>query len=191
MNLQDVKDTFLHPAINLLTAATTTSAQAGTYHINTATSVGGSTLVSATPIFINTQADTTAYAAGDIPEALDQPTTITSYYLHKIDGVDSSTDIPLYIKQAGSDLQNYTTATFETYLKEWMKKTAADSSDGFKITYSYTIGTNRGSGMTDTILSGTGDYKTFRFDGDDYRAQEFPNGTAATANTWYLKINKS
>ena len=30
MSLQDVKDTFLHPAINLLTAATTTSQQAGT-----------------------------------------------------------------------------------------------------------------------------------------------------------------
>ena len=269
MNLQDVKDTFLHPAINLLTAATTTSAQAGTYHINTATSVGGSTLVSATPIFVNTQADTSLYtddAAGlgdtenksyasggangtntvtmnnvtDITvgmtiwktnnatlpdkttspttiteingneltlsqnftsqatgsyriggEAIDQPTTVTSYYLHKIDGVDSSTDIPLYIKQAGSDLQNYTEVAFETLLASHIKYTAAASANGFKITYSYTTGTNRGSGMTDTILSGTGDYKTFRFDGDDYRAQEFPNGTAATANTWYLKIYKS
>ena len=72
-----------------------------------------------------------------------------------------------------------------------MKKVAAESGDGFKITYSYTTGTNRGSGMVDTILTGTGDYKTFKFDGDDYRAQEFPSGTAATANTWYLKINKS
>ena len=191
MNLQDVKDTFLHPAINLLTAATTTSAQAGTYHINTATSVGGSTLVSATPIFVNTQADTTAYAAGDIPEALDQPTTITSYYLHKIDGVDSSTDIPLYLKQADNNLQSYTEANFKTYLQEWMKKVAAESGDGFKITYSYTTGTNRGSCMVDTILIGTGDYKTFQAGADDYRAQEFPNGTASTANTWYLKINKS
>ena len=191
MNLQDVKDTFLHPAINLLTAATTTSAQAGTYHINTANSVGGSTLVSATPVFVNTQADTSAYTAAGIPEALDQPTTITSYYLHKINGVDSATNIPLYIKQADGNLQNYTIATFETYLKGWMKKTAADSSDGFKISYSYTTGTNRGSGMADTILTGTGDYKTFQGPGlDDYRAQEFPNGTASTANTWFLKISK-
>ncbi len=269
MNLQDVKDTFLHPAINLLTAATTTSAQAGTYHINTATSVGGSTLVSATPIFVNTQADTSLYtddAAGlgdtenksyasggangtntvtmnnvtDITvgmtiwktnnatlpdkttspttiteingneltlsqnftsqatgsyriggEAIDQPTTVTSYYLHKIDGVDSSTDIPLYLKQADNNLQSYTEANFKTYLQEWMKKVAAESGDGFKITYSYTTGTNRGSGMVDTILTGTGDYKTFQAGADDYRAQEFPNGTASTANTWYFKINKS
>ena len=51
MSLQDVKDTFLHPAIDLLTAATTTSQQAGTYHITTTSSVSGSTLVSGTPIF--------------------------------------------------------------------------------------------------------------------------------------------
>ena len=33
MSLQDVKDTFLHPAIDLLSAATTTTQQAGTYTI--------------------------------------------------------------------------------------------------------------------------------------------------------------
>ena len=268
MTLQDVKDTFLHPAINLLTSSSLTSAQAGTYHINTATSVGGSTLVSATPVFINTQADPSLYtgdAAGlgdtenkshasggasgtntvtmnnvtnitvgmtiwktnntTLPskttspttiteingneltlsqnftsqatgsyriggEAIDQFLTVTSYYLHKINGVSGSTNIPLYIRSSDNNLQSYTEANLKTYLKGWMKKTAADSSDGFKIAYSYTTGTNRGSGMADTILTGTGDYKTFRFDGDDYRAQEFPSGSASTANTWYLKISK-
>src|SRR6056300_292956 len=61
MNLQDVKDTFLHPAIDLLTAATTTSDQAGTYHISSSSSVTGSTLVSATPVFSDTRADTSLY----------------------------------------------------------------------------------------------------------------------------------
>ena len=45
--------------------------------------------------------------------------------------------------------------------------------------------------MADTILTGSGDYQTRQVDADDYRAQEFPNGTASTSNTWYLKINKS
>ena len=63
MTLQDVKDTFLHPAINLLTSSSLTSAQAGTYHISTATGVSGSTLVSSTPIFVNTQADPSQYTA--------------------------------------------------------------------------------------------------------------------------------
>ena len=75
-----------------------------------------------------------------------------------------------------------------------MKKVAAESGDGFKITYSYTTGTNRGSGMSDTILSGSGDYQTYQYNADgqidDYRAQEFPNGSAVTTSTWYLKIQK-
>ena len=269
MSLQDVKDTFIHPAIDLLTAASITTEQAGTYHINTATSVAGSTLVNASPIFVNTEANTGAYtddAAGmgqnfdksyasggatgtntitvnnvtsitvgmtifrqdnsTLPdkatdptviteivgntltlsqnftsqasgvytiggEAIDQPTTIQNYYLHRIDGVDNTlTRAPMYVT-GGNDLRNYTTPSFETLLADHIKYTAADSADGYKITYSYTTGTNRGSGMADTILTGTGDYKTHQVDGDDYRAQEFPTGSAVTANTWYLKINKS
>ncbi|SVB20357.1 uncharacterized protein METZ01_LOCUS173211, partial [marine metagenome] len=61
MSLEDVKDTFIHPAINKLVEATTTTEQGGTYHINSSSSVSGSTLVDATPIYVNTQADTTAY----------------------------------------------------------------------------------------------------------------------------------
>ena len=41
MSLQDVKDTFLHPAIDLLVAGTTTTQQAGTYHISSSSSVTG------------------------------------------------------------------------------------------------------------------------------------------------------
>ena len=47
MNLQDVKDTFLHPAIDLLTAGTTSTQQGGTYTISTSTSLAGATNVSA------------------------------------------------------------------------------------------------------------------------------------------------
>src|SRR5210317_1174791 len=88
MSLQDVKDTFLHPAIDLLTAATTTTQQAGTYFISSTSSVAGATEVSgtATPIFLNTRADTTLYTAGGIGETLDQLTTITNYYLHRVNG---------------------------------------------------------------------------------------------------------
>ena len=62
MSLQDVKDTFLHPAIDLLTSASTSTQQAGTYTLATSTSLAGSTLVSSTPIFVDTRADTSAYS---------------------------------------------------------------------------------------------------------------------------------
>ena len=191
MSLEDVKDTFLHPAIDKLVAATLTTEQGGTYHINTSNNVAGSTLVSGTPIFVNTQADTTAYSPGTIGDhALDNPTTIQNYYLHKLDGNNQSTKTPLYVT-AANDLREYVTADFNTLIGNALKHTAGSSADGYKITYSYSTGTNRGSGMADTILTGSGDYQTRQVGGNDYRAQEFPNGSANTANTWFLKINKS
>ena len=192
MDLQDVKDTFLHPAINLLTSASTGTQQAGTYHISTTSSVSGSTLVSGTPVFLDTRADTSAYTAGSIPETLDQPTTITNYYLHRIDGTNNSYIKPFFVN-AQNHLQEFAGGTFESLLQEWIRKTASSSNDGFKLDYNLgTSGTGeiRGSGMGDTRLNGSGNYQTVQVS-DDYRAQEFPDGTPTSINTYYLRIRKS
>lgn len=195
MNLQDVKDTFLHPAIDLLTAATTTSDQAGTYHISTSASVAGSTEVSgaSTPIFSDTRADTSLYTAGSIPETLDQPTTVTNYYLHRVDGSAPSFTLPYFVN-GSNNIQQFASATFNSLVQEWIRYTAASSADGYSI--SYNLGTSgsgntRGSGIGDTILNGSGNYQTLFVNADDYRAQEFPDGTPVTANTYYLRILKS
>jgi len=193
MSLQDVKDTFLHPAIDLLTAGTTTTQQAGTYTIATSTSLAGATNVSATPIFSDTRADTSAYTAGGIGETLDQPTTITNYYLHRIDGSDTSYTSPFFIN-ASNHLQEFDTTTFESLLQEWIRYTAASSTDGYAI--SYAIGTSgsgntRGTSIVDTKLNGSGNYQTRFVNADDYRAQEFPNGTPTTQSTYNLRIIKS
>ena len=187
MNLADVKDTFLHPAIDLLSSGSTGTQQGGTYHITTS-SAGA---VSATAVFANTQADTSAYTAGGIGETLDQPTTLTSYYLHQLAGSDTSYTLPLFV--TGSDmLQSFPEATFESLIQEWIRYTAVSSTDGYSISYNINgSGNNRGSGMADTRLNGSGNYQTRFVNTDDYRAQEFPNGTATTINTYYLKINKS
>ena len=197
MSLQDVKDTFLHPAIDLLTAATTTSQQAGTYHISTTSSVSGSTIVSSTPIFLDTRADTSAYSNAGLESAtgeqLDQPTTITSFYLQRVDGSDNAYTNPFYIN-AQNNLQEFAPNDFKSLLQGWIRKTAADSNDGYKLDYNLgTTGTGnvRGSGMSDTRLNGTGNYQTRFVNADDYRAQEFPDGTPTTINTYYLRINKS
>ena len=195
MSLQDVKDTFLHPAIDLLVSGSTTTQQAGTYFISTASSVAGATEVSgsATPIFLDTTADTSAYSAGTIGDhALDNPTTITSYYLQRINGSDTSYTVPFYVN-ASNNLQEYDATAFETLLQEWIRFTAASSADSYSITY--TIGTSgsgntRGSAIANTILSGSGNYQTRFVGADDYRAQEFPDGASTTANTYNLYINK-
>ena len=194
MSVADWKDTIIHPAIDLLASGTVSATAAGTYHITTSASVSGSTEVSGanTPVFIDTRADTSAYSAGSIPETQDQPTTIQNYYLQRIDGTDASYTEP-YFLDGSNNIQEFTTANFDALLLSWIKATAAGSTDGYAI--SYNLGTSgsgqtRGSGMADTILDGSGNYQT-RQENDDYRAQEFPNGSVTTANTYNLRINKS
>jgi hypothetical protein len=192
MNLTDIKDTFLHPAIDLLSAATTTSQQAGTHFISSATSVTGSTRVSSTAVFSDTRANAAAYTSGGINETQDQPTTITNYYLYTVDGSDTSYTAPFFIN-ASNNLQIFAEATFESLIQEWIRYTAASSTDGYAI--SYNLGTSgsgneRGSGMADTKLNSSTYAQRF-VNANDYRTQEFPSGSAVTQNTYYLRINKS
>jgi len=194
MSLTDIKDTFLHPAIDLLASGSLTTQQAGTYHINANTSVTGSTEVSGsnTAVFVDTRADTGAYTAGGIGETLDQPSNITSYYLQKITGSDTSYTLPISI-DGSNNLQIYPEATFESLIQEWIRYTAVSSTDGYSLSYNMGAsgsGNTKGSGIADTRLNGSGNYQT-RQVGDDYRAQEFPNGTATTVATYFLRINKA
>ena len=185
MTLQDMKDTIFEPAIDLLTSGSTGTQQGGTYTITTSSSGA----VSATAVFTDTRADTSAYTAGGIPETLDQPTTIANYYLHQIAGSDTSYTAPLI--NDGGDLKTIPDADFETILKTGIRHMAT-SETGYRISYNINgSGNNRGTAMTDTILNGSGNYQTRQVNTDDYRAQEFPNGTAVTATTYNLKINKS
>ncbi len=190
MTKQDMLDTFIHPAIDLLSAASTTTDQAGTYQISTSASLSGNTAVSGTPVFVDTRANTGAYTSGSIPETLDQPTTINSYYLQRINGTDTSYTLPIII-DGSNNLQISPEASFETILKNMVKYSAVNDTN-FRISYSINgSGSNRGSGMVDTRLDGSGNYQTRFVNANDYRAQEFPNGTAQTINTYFLKIHKS
>ena len=195
MNLQDVKDTFLHPAIDLLASGSTGTQQGGTYHISTSASVSGSTEVSGsnTAIFTDTRADTGAYTADSIPETQDQPTTITNYYLQRITGAQITYTEP-YFLDGSNNIKEFTTAAFDSLLQEWMQYTAVSSGDGYSLSYnigSSGSGNTRGSGIADTILNGSGNYQTRKVNDDDYRAQEFPDGSVTTAATYYLRIHKS
>ena len=191
MPLADIKDTFLHPAIDLLTASTTTTQQGGTYFISSSASVSGATEVSGsnTQIFVDTRANTGAYAAGSIGDhSLDNPTTITSYYLQRVNGATSSYESLMNID--GSNHLQQSGSAFDTLCQEWIRATASASTDGYTIRYNFNgSGTTRGSGMANTILDGS-NYQT-RQVGDDYRAQEFPAGSVTTAATHTLKIVKA
>lgn len=192
MPLADIKDTFLHPAIDLLTSGSTGTQQGGTYFVSSNASESGATEVSgsSTPIFVDTRANTGAYAAGSIGDhALDNPTTITSYYLHRVNGATSSYESLLNID--GSNHLQQTGSSFDTLCQEWIRATASASTDGYTIRYNFNgSGTTRGSGMANTILDGS-NYQTRQVNTNDYRAQEFPSGSVTTAATHTLKIVKA
>lgn len=191
MSLTDMYDTFVDPVITTLTTQATTTSQAGTYRIHTATTLAGHTLVSATPIFTDTFPNIAGYLAANIGTAgtvQDVFTTGTSYYLFRIDPATLGTiPTPVYVT-AGNDLQQYVTNSFQLILEALVRYYSTQV--GSKI--NYTLGTSatgsRGSGMANTDLSATpaGTLATLFVNANDYRSQEFPNGTVATVLTTYL-----
>ena len=201
MSLTDMQDTFFKPAIDLLTTgAVSGTQQAGTYIVSTSSSVTGYTEVSgtATPIFTDTKADVAGYLASNIGTSgttQDVNTTVSSYYLHRRNGSDTSYQSPLYIN--GTDLQTYTDASFETILQNGIRHMAT-STTGYRIGYSITssadlaAATNNRGELIDSVLTGvTGNYQTRFVNVDDYRAQEFPNGTLNSNAGYVFAITKS
>jgi hypothetical protein len=193
MTSTDFYDTFVAPALTRINATPSGSPPAivNDYIISTSTSLTGYLLVSGTPVFTDTRADVAAYTADGIGETQDQPTTINNYYLHKNTGtafVDNDTNIlPLYINAGNEQLYTHTLATWRATLGPWLQYYKAQSGS----TTSYSIngtGSTQGTIMLNTRLSPTGTGYTQRFvNADDYRTQEFPNGTVITANTYELK----
>ena len=187
MSATDVFDTFIDPAIDLLVDG---SDRSGTFRIHTATSLSGHVLSSSTVVFADTRANTGAFTSGGIPETTDQPTTINNYYLMRTSqGTAPSYTAPLQIN-GDNNLQEYTDITLDAMLLAELRHHTVNTS-GSLIVYSVNgTGNNKGSGIVNTKLDGGGNYQQ-RFVGvDDYRAQEFPNGTAQTIETWFLKITR-
>ena len=188
MSATDVFDTFINAAIGTLVDG---NDRGGTFRIHTATSLSLNTLISSTAVFTDTRANTGAYTAGGIGETLDQPTTITNYYLFRTNQTASvSIEQPLQI-DSSNNLQVYPLADFDAMLLAEMRHHTVNTS-GSRVTYSVNgAGNNRGTGMVDTRLDGSGNYQQRFVNANDYRTQEFPNGTAQTINTYFLRILRS
>jgi len=188
MSATDVFDTFITQAIGMLVDGTD---RGGTFRIHNATSLSLNTLVDAAPVFTDTRADTSAYAAGSIPETQDQPFTVENYYLFKTDQTAAiSITQPVQITSS-NDLQTYPLANLDAMFLAELRHHTVNTS-GSRITYSINgTGSNRGTGMVDTRLDGSGNYQQRFVNANDYRTQEFPNGSPQTINTYFLKITRS
>ena len=200
MSLDDMKDTFLHPAIDLMVVADASaddSNVAGTYRIHTASSLTDFTEVSGAGTAIFTDTTSTGFAAGSIGTAGTTQTgsssTVQNFFLMRRNGTDVDTS-SIKLAQINSDgnIQEYSDGGAEL-LGNWLKFTAGQSGDGYKITYAIgesVSGTQRGSSILNKQLGSTVTSTTL-VNTNDYRAQQFPSGSATTTNTYLFKINKA
>ena len=191
MSDSDYIDTFIIPAIDRITSGSLDESDAGgAFHIQTPTSFTGSTRIGNLPVFMDTRADTAAYASAGIPETNDQPVTITNYYLYR---VNPPTGRPIPRTAVISSDGNISRENPNQTRKKLggAIKWATNRLVGYRIRYGLSTGTNMGTGMVNTRLSGPGTYATRLITGDDYRSQEFPAGTPQTISTTFLKIRKT
>jgi hypothetical protein len=195
MSLTDVYDTFIYPAIDILTDG---SDQPGTYRVGPAVAPGGSTALAGHTqqhefaVFTDTRADTSNYTSAGIPEALDQAEAINRYYLYVTNNISAvSYTAPLFITDTDYHLQQYTTSNFDTILKNCVRHVASEDASGYKIRYRLNgAGNQKGAGMENTVLVNQ-TYVQYLASIDDYRTQKFPSGTAISTNTYYLNIYKA
>jgi hypothetical protein len=188
MTYAEMEETFFTPAVNLLADG---SDRPGTFRIHTATSLAGHTLISADPIFIDTRANVGAYSAAGIAETVDQPTTITNYYLMSTNQGSAATIVlPFFTDNTNKNMNQFTSGNWNAMLLNGMQHTASEKS-GTKLSYNVNgTGATKGSGMVNTKLNGAGNYQQLYVNTNDYRSQEFPNGSAATIATHLLKLNQ-
>ena len=201
MGESDFIDTFIKPAIAAYdTLDTTNDSVPGIYHVQSGTSFSGSTLASATPIFVDTRADadsaggffgsassyaTSVAAIGTDGTFQDVNRVISSHNLFLKNGAAADYTIPLHVLDGNGDIFTPDSATFNAVLQNMMRYSALHIT-GAKINYqlvadSDTSTTFRGSGITNTIMNGSGQLITRQVNSNDYRSQEIPDGSAVTA----------
>jgi len=207
MTATDVFDTFITTAIGLLVDGTD---RPGTFKVAssgtnaTADALSGHTKVSDTPVFQDQKADLSAFTVAQIGASgtfQDHPTTEAYYHLYKGDqGSAPAFTQPLLI-DGSNDLQVYPVTNFDAMLLAEIRHHTVNTV-GSRITYGINgtgeassisaSGSDKGT-MTDFRLTGgDGDYRnTDALSANDYRAQEFPDGTLTSVATYTLKINRS
>jgi hypothetical protein len=186
MSLQDMYDTFAYDVVD-----NDLSSAGEIYTISTSTTLAGYTEVSGsgTPVFTDTRANPAGYSA--IPAGEDSTTTteVTSYYLHKKDYVTPAYQAPARLTTLGNIITP-DTATWNSVFKSIIRYMVANV-NSYKLRYEINgAGATCGTVMTDTRLEGSGNYQTFLGGDDDYRAQEFPDGSSVTINEYELTIQQ-
>jgi hypothetical protein len=187
MSLTDMYDTFIKQAIQYSYQMYRISA---TYDISIYSGTSEWQRVSNTPVFEDRRADTAAYSKDYIPYDQDRSKLLTSWYLHRDYPSVQAINFPFSI-DGNANIKQYAASSFDSILLE-LTRYAAVHLPGYRIRYNWSTDSSASAGAnlsstSDTRLNGSGNYQTRFVNGDDYRAQEFPNGVPILVNSYYLK----
>ena len=201
MNMQDIIDTFISPVVGYIESDTTSDFAGGAYFISTSSSETNSTQEGV--VFEDTVTKLSLYSAGSIGTAgtfqshEDTASTVT-YYLHKNNGVLETYRLPLVIDKTSNGrnnpagLREMTQTEFHQLFCSLIRQQIYNGAGN---TLSYNLngsGTTKGTAMTNRSMSGvTGQYTQRTASANDYRAQEFPNGSITVKSTFRLKLERT
>lgn len=210
MSEDEFFDTFIDPAIDLLTDG---NPRRGTFEISTTYPSNSSAnnyrgirdTASNSLVYRDTFATVGGYLASTIPPAgnyLDLY-TLEDYYCvvrvepgNEIFGTTGKRE--MFYQNGSGDLQPLTEALIGPYMQWAMAENTRNIAGNAGNRIGYTTGStpvgatnvnNKGTGIDNTVIASTsGNYQTRFAGGDDYRAQEFPDGTPTVASTTFLRI---
>lgn len=204
MSLLECLDTFIFPATEAMISTTNTATNAGgSYYISTSATVSGSTQLGT--VFADTVANLAGYRAltqiGVAGTQTDVHST-TTYYLQRVDSNYATQGAgyrtPLMIdrsanrKTTPTGLRHMTYAEFDALFSPLIKY-AIYGINGYTMRYNINgNGRRQGTLIKNQQMTGvSGEYTKFEHTGDDYRAQEFPNGTIINEETWALNLERT
>ena len=191
MSETDIIDSFIDPVVTNIVSGTSGSIAAGAYFINTATSISNCTNLGT--VYTDTKANVGGYAASGIGTAntTQDIFTSTNYQLFRNDGSNIQDQTPLLI-DGTRGLRHMTWTEFDNYFQPLIQAYIYGET-GHTLRYNVDgNGTTKGSAMVNNVLSGvTGNFTTYKASANDYRAQEFPNGTNTTPDTYRLKVERT
>ena len=199
MAFQDILDTFITPVVTHIETGNAGVFCGGAFFISTATTLSNCTNLGT--VYTDTISDVNTFDAGSIgTSGTVQTGTATGdvdYQLFKNDGVEETYRLPLVIDYTSNGvndpagLREMTQTEFQAFFCPLIRQQIYNGTGN---TLRYNIngsGTTKGSAMTDTRLDGSGTWNKRFVNANDYRSQEFPNGTRQTVETWTLKVERT
>lgn len=196
MTRQDFIDTFILPGLNKLAQEDHTNfLSGGRYFISTSSSLPYATRVSATPVAVDSRANTSAYQSSQIPETKKQ-TIDTNYYLFKNtpDFADGDTSLmfermPIYFDAGTEQIRGHDLDSMAALVYPFLQYYLAGGDANYTIDYNIDgAGTTQGDTFENTFLSPTGSGYSTRLDGSTYRTQKFPTGSQVTNSSFDKRL---